>query len=195
VQPGQQVTQYDVLGTSGETGDAYGAHLHFSRVNCTNNVGMDWSAIETDQFTEGSTVTSANHPPAQPCTAIQGGCTPPQQTTNPQQPTQTPIQGTNPPTGGGAPPAPTPSISAAKGGAYQGGYTLDIAVHDFQTGTFSYDCHDNSGSGGNDTVFYSNTVTVSDANQSTWPGVFCYDSAPYTAYLVMNGVRSNDVGF
>jgi len=34
-----------------------------------------------------------------------------------------------------------------------------------------------------------------DPNQSTWPGVFCYDSNPDVAYLVMNGVRSNDVGF
>jgi murein DD-endopeptidase MepM/ murein hydrolase activator NlpD len=194
VRPGQQVTQYDVLATSGETGDAWGAHLHFSRVNCTNNVGMPWSAIETDQFGQGSNVTSANHPPEQPCTAIQGGCVDPQSTTSPQQPGGPPVQGTAPPTGGGgAPPAPT--ITAAKGGAYQGGYSLDIAVHDFPTGTYTYECHDNSGSGGADTVFYTHSVTVSDPNQSSWPGVFCDDSAPYTAYLVMNGVRSNDVGF
>jgi len=36
---------------------------------------------------------------------------------------------------------------------------------------------------------------VTDPNQSIWPGVFCDDNAPYTAYLVMDGVTSNPVQF
>jgi hypothetical protein len=100
---------------------------------------------------------------------------------------------------GAAPPPPQPaaSISAAVGGVYGCGscHSLDIAVHNFPTGTFTYYCHDNSGPGGSDTVFYSHAVSVTDPNQSTWPGVFCYDSGPYTAYLVMNGVTSNSVSF
>lgn len=93
------------------------------------------------------------------------------------------------------PPPPQPSISASKGGYYDGGYTLNVAVHNFPTGTFTYYCHDNSGPGGSDVVFYSHAVSVTDPNQSSWPGVFCYDSAPYVAYLVMDGYRSNNVQF
>jgi uncharacterized membrane protein YgcG len=97
--------------------------------------------------------------------------------------------------GGGA--GGSASISASRGGPYgcSGCQSLDIQVHNFPTGTYTYECHDNSGSGGSDTVFFSHSVTVSDPNQSSWPGVFCYDSAPYTAYLVMDGVTSNAVGF
>lgn len=96
----------------------------------------------------------------------------------------------------GGPPAGA-SISASKGGPYgcDGCYTLDVAVHNFPTGTYTYYCHDNSGSGGSDRVFYSHDVAVTDPNQSTWPGVFCYDSSPYEAYVVMNGVASNTVSF
>ena len=97
-----------------------------------------------------------------------------------------------------APPPPQPaSITASVGGQYGcvGCNSLDIVVHNFPTGTYNYYCHDNSGPGGADTVFYSNTVSVTDPNQSSWPGVFCYDSPPYTAYLVMDGVTSNSVTF
>jgi hypothetical protein len=92
---------------------------------------------------------------------------------------------------------PQPSISASRGGVYGCSvcHSLDIAVHNFPTGTYTYYCHDNSGSSGSDVIFYSNTVTVSDPNQSSWSGVFCFDSAPYVAYLVMNNVRSNAVQF
>jgi hypothetical protein len=114
-------------------------------------------------------------PPTQP--------PPTQQPPTQQPPTQQP------------PPPPQPSISAAKGGYYKGGYTLDIAVHNFPTGTFVYECHDNSGPGGRDTVYFSHAVTVTDPNQSVWPGVFCYDTAPYVAYLVMAGYRSNNVQY
>jgi hypothetical protein len=100
------------------------------------------------------------------------------------------------PTPAPAPP-PAPSITASIGGGYgcASCNALNITVHDFPTGTYTYECHDNSGPGGGDSRFYSHAVSVTDPNQSTWPGVFCYDSAPYTAYLVMNGVRSNSVTF
>jgi hypothetical protein len=88
-----------------------------------------------------------------------------------------------------------PSISASRGGPDRGGFDLNIAVHNFPTGTFTYFCHDNSGPGGGDTVFFQHAVTVTSPNQSSWPGVFCFDSAPFVAYLVMDGVRSNSVQF
>ncbi len=90
---------------------------------------------------------------------------------------------------------PPPSISASKGGPFRGGYELAIQVHNFPLGTFVYYCHDNSGPGGSDTVYFSHAVEVTNPNQATWPGVFCYDSAPYVSYLVMDGVQSNSVQF
>jgi hypothetical protein len=95
------------------------------------------------------------------------------------------------------PPPPPASITPSLGGIYGCGscHALNIAVHNFPTGTYTYYCHDNSGPGGSDTVFFSHAVSVTDPNQSSWPGVFCYDSAPYTEYLVMNGVTSNSVSF
>ncbi len=91
----------------------------------------------------------------------------------------------------------TGSISASQGGQYgcSNCSALNIAVHNFPTGTFTYYCHDNSGAGGSDTIFYQHAVTVTDPNQGTWPGVFCDDNAPYTAYLVMDEVQSNSVSF
>ena len=90
-----------------------------------------------------------------------------------------------------------PSISASKGGHYGCGncYALNVQVHDFTTGTYTYSCIDNSGPGGSDTVFFSHLVAVTDPNQGTWPGVFCDDNAPYSAYVVINGVASNRVQF
>ena len=95
------------------------------------------------------------------------------------------------------PPPPAASISASKGGHYGCGvcYSLNVQVHNFPTGTFTYYCHDNSGPGGSDTIFYSHAVSITDPNQGTWPGVFCYDSAPYNAYVVINGVASNHVQY
>jgi hypothetical protein len=93
------------------------------------------------------------------------------------------------------PPPPPPAISASKGGPFRGGFELSIQVHNFPLGTFVYACHDNSGPGGSDTVFFSHAVQVTNPNQSSWPGVFCFDSAPFVAYLVMDGVRSNSVQF
>lgn len=90
---------------------------------------------------------------------------------------------------------PPPSISASKGGPFRGGYELSIQVHNFPLGTFIYYCHDNSGPGGSDTIYFSHAVEVTNPNQSSWPGVFCYDSAPYVSYLVMDGVWSNSVQF
>jgi hypothetical protein len=100
--------------------------------------------------------------------------------------------------GGGQQPAPAAaSITASKGGHYGCGncYALNIAVHNFPSGTYTYTCHDNSGPGGSDTGYYSHAVTVTDPNQGTWPGVFCDDNAPYVAYLTMAGVTSNSVQF
>jgi hypothetical protein len=104
--------------------------------------------------------------------------------TNPAQPPQ-------------PPPPPSASISASKGSHYgcSNCFALNIQVHNFPTGTYTYYCHDNSGPGGSDVVFYSHAVSVTDPNQGTWPGVFCDDNAPYNAYLVMNGVTSNHVQF
>jgi hypothetical protein len=93
------------------------------------------------------------------------------------------------------PPPPPPSITASKGGPFHGGFALNIQVHNFPLGTFVYACHDNSGPGGSDTVYFSHAVEVTDPSQGTWPGVFCFDSAPFVSYLVMDGVRSNSVQF
>jgi IPT/TIG domain len=92
-------------------------------------------------------------------------------------------------------PPPPPSITAEKGGPFRGGYELDAQVHNFPLGTFVYSCHDNSGPGGSEVVYFSHAVEVTNPNQTTWPGVFCYDSAPYVSYLEMDGVRSNSVQF
>jgi hypothetical protein len=70
-----------------------------------------------------------------------------------------------------------------------------MQVHNFPTGTYTYYCHDNSGPGGSDTVYFSHAVAVIDPNESSWPGIFCYDSAPYMSYLVMDGIASNGVQF
>jgi murein DD-endopeptidase MepM/ murein hydrolase activator NlpD len=197
VTPGQQIQQYEVIGLSGATGDVTGPHLHYDHIDCTTNHSLPWTPIEGGSLAEGTTITSQDHPPTQPCLALQGGCGPsPQPTTSPQPGTSPPIQGEEPNHGGGTPPAPpSPSISASRGGPDRGGYDLNIQLHNFPTGTFTYYCHDNSGPGGSDTVFYENAVTVTDPNQGSWPGVFCYDSAPYVAYLVMNNVISNSVQF
>jgi hypothetical protein len=92
-------------------------------------------------------------------------------------------------------PPPPPTITAEKGGPFRGGFELDAQVHNFPLGTFIYSCHDNSGPGGSEIVYFSHAVEVTNPNQSTWPGVFCYDSAPYVSYLEMDGVRSNSVQF
>ena len=85
-----------------------------------------------------------------------------------------------------------PSITASKGAANSGCsgcYNLNVAVHNFPTGTFTYRCYDQTGN------FYTNTVTITNPNQSSWPGVFCYDSHPYDAYIVIDGYKSNTVDF
>ncbi len=198
VTPGQQIQQYDVIGLSGATGDVTGPHLHYDHIDCTTNHSLPWTPIEGGSLAEGATITSQDHPPTQPCLALQGGCGPPlQTTTSPQSGTPPPIQGEKPSQGGGGTPTPppSPSISASKGGPDRGGYDLNIQVNNFPTGTFTYYCHDNSGPGGSDIIFYEHAVSVTDPNQGTWPGVFCFDSAPYVAYLVMNNVTSNSVQF
>jgi hypothetical protein len=95
------------------------------------------------------------------------------------------------------PPPPAASITASLGGTYGCGvcHALNVAVRNFPTGTYTYTCHDNSGPGGSDSAFYSHAVSITDPNQSGWPGVFCYDSAPYSAYVVINGVSSNRVQY
>jgi hypothetical protein len=120
---------------------------------------------------------------------------------NDGQPINQPSPGV-PPCNAPPPPTSTPtpppaSISVAVGAQYgcANCYALNVQVSNFPTATFTYDCHDNSGPGGADTAFYSHTVTVSSPNQSSWSGVFCYDSAPYAAYIVINGIRSNAVTF
>jgi hypothetical protein len=198
VWPGLQVPKYTLLGLSGATGHVDGPHLHYDHVDCDNFHSLPWAPAEGGSLATGTVITSQNAPD---CTALQGGCSNPQgNNANPQGNNSNPQQPGDPGGGGssgtgGNQPQPAASISAAKGGPYKGGYTLDIAVHNFPTGTYTYSCHDNSGPGGADTVFWSHSVTVSDPNQSAWPGVFCYDSAPYVAYLEMNGVLSNRVQY
>jgi hypothetical protein len=111
----------------------------------------------------------------------------------PSNPSPTPTPPPPPP----PPPPPSPSISASKGGHYgcSNCYALNVQVHNFPTGTYTYYCIDNGGSGGSDTVFFSHAVAVTDPNQSTWPGVFCDDNSPYSAYVVIDGVASNRVQF
>jgi hypothetical protein len=107
----------------------------------------------------------------------------------------TPVTPIDPP---GVPPASgSGSISVSQGSQYgcSGCSRLDVAVHGFRTGTYLYQCHDNSGVGGADATFVSGSVTVTDPNQSAWPGAFCFDSPPYTVYLAMGGVRSSSVTF
>jgi surface antigen len=87
------------------------------------------------------------------------------------------------------------SVSATRGPAYAGGYALNISVRNFPPGTYFYSCHDDGGPGGTDATFYSGQLTVSSPDQSQWPGVLCYDSSPFRAYIVIDGVTSNTVQF
>lgn len=91
-------------------------------------------------------------------------------------------------------PPPPPSIGLSVGPYHGGGaYDFSVQVHNFPTGRFRYYCYDNEH--GPFEVFYTNEVTVTEPNQSSWPGQFCWDTAPYVAYLVMDGVQSNSVQF
>jgi hypothetical protein len=92
---------------------------------------------------------------------------------------------------------PGPSIIASKGGHYgcSNCFALNIQVQNFPVGTYTYYCHDNSGPGGSDRIFFQHAVQVTSPNQGSWPGVFCDDNSPYAAYLVMDGVRSNSVQY
>jgi hypothetical protein len=133
----------------------------------------------TPSTTPTTTTTPSSTPSATPPPATTPTTPPPTTTTTPSQP------------------QPAPSISASLGGVYGCGscHALNVQVHDFPTGTFTYACHDNSGPGGSDTVFYSHALSITDPNQGTWPGVFCYDSAPYSAYVVIDNVASNHVQY
>ena len=62
VSPGQQVAQYTVLGASGTTGNSTGPHLHYDRVDCSNNRSLPWAPVEGGSLAEGVTITSQNHP-------------------------------------------------------------------------------------------------------------------------------------
>lgn len=91
-------------------------------------------------------------------------------------------------------PPPSPSISLSVGPYHgNGAYDFAVQVHNFPTGRFRYYCYDNEH--GPFEVFYTNEVTVTEPNKSSWPGQFCWDTAPYVAYLVMDGVQSNSAQF
>jgi hypothetical protein len=47
---------------------------------------------------------------------------------------------------------------------------LDAQVHNFPLGTFIYSCHDNSGPGGSEIVYFSHAVEVTNPSQSTLCG-------------------------
>lgn len=59
---GQQVAQYAVVGTSGNTGSSSGPHLHFNRVDCVNNRSLPWQPLEGGPMQYGATITSGNAP-------------------------------------------------------------------------------------------------------------------------------------
>ncbi len=61
---GQQLRTYDLIGLSGNTGNSTGAHLHYGRVNCSNNQSLPWAPIEGGSLAAGTTVTSQNRPGA-----------------------------------------------------------------------------------------------------------------------------------
>lgn len=63
---GQQIQQYDLIGLSGNTGNSWGAHLHYDHVDCSNNRSLPWAPIEGGPLGEGATVVSQNHPPGAP---------------------------------------------------------------------------------------------------------------------------------
>ncbi len=104
------------------------------------------------------------------------------------QPTPTPTP--TPP-----PPQPTLTLSLGPPGGCGNCYDFGVALQNFPTGNLPYACWDNSGPGGSWTEFYANTVTVWDPDQSSWPLPFCWDNAPYTGYIVIDGYQSNSVGF
>jgi hypothetical protein len=63
VSPGQQLPVYSVVGASGTTGNSTGPHLHYDRVDCSNNRSMPWTPLEGGPLGEGATIVSQNHPP------------------------------------------------------------------------------------------------------------------------------------
>lgn len=68
---GQQVAQYTLIGLSGNSGNSTGPHLHFDRVDCSNNRSLPWSPVEGGSLAAGSTIVSQNTsapsaPPSQP---------------------------------------------------------------------------------------------------------------------------------
>lgn len=86
------------------------------------------------------------------------------------------------------PPPPAPSVTISKGPAHSSGWWVSVQVNNFPTGTFSYSCHDSTG------TFYTGTVPISNPNQF-WSTGYCWNSAGYTTTVVVNGVTSNAVRF
>ena len=62
VAQGQAVARYDVIGSSGNSGNSYGAHLHYQRENCTNGYAAPSTFVEAGAPVYPQRVTSANAP-------------------------------------------------------------------------------------------------------------------------------------
>jgi hypothetical protein len=185
---GQQVPIYTPLGLSGGTGDVTGPHLHYDHVDCNTNIDMPWAPLEGGSLAEGTTITSENHPPGQPCTALQGGCVDPiQGGSEPIQGGTTPIQGGGPGAGGGG----SPSVSLAQGPAAPAGYRYAITLSGFPANqTVSITCYDSVSTGG----FYTFGLTT-DMNGSATTASYCYSGDGPDHWVVANGVESNHVSW
>jgi hypothetical protein len=192
---GQTVQQYDVVGLSGVSGHTGGPHVHYNRVDCVTNRSLPWAPVEGGALVQWGYLTSQNHPPAQPCLVLQGGCGPPVQGSSP------PIQGSSPPIQGGGggsggggtspPPISTPqpppkSVQIGWSGAHPG--WIWMTLNGFPTGSHQYTC--SFGSGGNQTF----TLTETASPQSWDNGHTCYDLIHGdTVWVVIEGVSSNTI--
>ena len=51
VSPGQQLETYDLIGLNGPSGNSSGPHLHYDRINCSNNRSLPWAPPRGDRPT------------------------------------------------------------------------------------------------------------------------------------------------
>ena len=123
------------------------------------------------------------------------GPAPQPRSTPPVTPTSPPSTPTPQPTPEPTPLPPSVTLGVGSPGGCGNCYGFDVVLQNFPTGNLPYACWDNSGPGGSLTDFWSGTVTVSFPDQSSWPAPFCWDNAPFSGYIVIDGARSNSVAF